>query len=324
MHGSKSSCLAVYSTVRMIDILSSTLVTARHPWKARTGIPRVRWPGAFTAAVRAGAKESAKHVVLSADSAKVLQPPPMRSKTTGTRHPEVRDTKAIHKRRRPARRPAVQAYRVWSKRRRISRRHAVKLQGTMHMEEVVPAPLEEVFLMEEILPAPLQEFETGPRVHTAAGHSLLLLDAGLSVLTPDAGCGHSEARFNDISHASRALNYWQYIRRPSQSVDACPAPFPLHWQLEVREPVIELGAPSPSLSTPALAGIGINSLVLPSSEGSCSSLTGPELGNDNVFLVGGAEHEGVRGPSFAEYALVPGAFVDGGEDPGDDVEFIRL
>ena len=168
MHGSKSSCLAVYSTVRMIDILSSTLVTARHPWEARTGIPRVRWPGAFTAAVRAGARESAKHVVLSADSAKVLQPPPMRSKTTGTRHPEVRDTKAIHKRRRPARRPAVQvctkaslssavltptckqAYRVWSKRRRISRRHAVKLQGTMHMEEVVPAPLEEVFLVRPV------------------------------------------------------------------------------------------------------------------------------------------------------------------------------
>ena len=44
----------------------------------------------------------------------------------------------------------IQAYRVWSKRRRISRRHAVKLQGTTHMEEVVPAPLEEVFLVRPV------------------------------------------------------------------------------------------------------------------------------------------------------------------------------
>ena len=92
----------------MIDILSSTSGTGRHTWKARTGNPRIRGPGAFTAAVRAAARGSVKRAVLSAHSAKVSQPPPMRSKTTRIRHSDVRDTKVTHKRRRLARRPVVQ------------------------------------------------------------------------------------------------------------------------------------------------------------------------------------------------------------------------
>ncbi|KAI1794900.1 hypothetical protein LXA43DRAFT_882906 [Ganoderma leucocontextum] len=46
--------------------------------------------------------------------------------------------------------PGKQAYRVWSKRKQISRRHAVKLQGAIHMEEIIPAPLEEVFLVSPV------------------------------------------------------------------------------------------------------------------------------------------------------------------------------
>ena len=99
-----------------------------------------------------------------------------------------------------------------------------------------------------------------------------------------------------------------------------PGPF---IRRQLGEPVFELGALAPSFSTPTLVGIGtMGSLVLLSSGGSCSSPTGPELVDSDIFLVGGAEHEGVRGPSFAEYAPVPHALVNGGEDSGDDVEFI--
>ncbi len=128
---------------------------------------------------------------------------------------------------------------------------------------------------------------------------------------------------NTSGHASRTPNSWRYVDNPLQSLDACATPSPFRWQLEAPEPVFELDAPAPSLSTSALADqIGEISLVLLSSGQSSSSLTSPELGGDNVFLVGGAENEGVRGPSFVEYAPVPGAFADRGEDSGDEVEFI--
>ena len=43
--------------------------------------------------------------------------------------------------------PYLQAYRLWKKRAQISERHTVKLKAIGFMQELAPAPLEEVFLV---------------------------------------------------------------------------------------------------------------------------------------------------------------------------------
>ncbi|TBU61934.1 hypothetical protein BD310DRAFT_812504 [Dichomitus squalens] len=52
-----------------------------------------------------------------------------------------------HNWRRPVTRAVVQAYQVWKKRLQVSERLAVKRKAIGIMEEVGPAPLEEVFLV---------------------------------------------------------------------------------------------------------------------------------------------------------------------------------